>query len=143
MMVTLAEACRRLGDHTGAMQLATTAEMRQVEHGFEGDRVDFSQPCLAKMQKDPTRARSILQEALAVQTDWNNRMGLARTLLLLARFSGDDADLPAVKRRILKLKRDLPGLAQCKLLAKILRRWKTWTQGELLPDESGDLFWGV
>jgi len=140
---TLAETHRRLGDAATAQRMAEHARTGQVAHQYQGDLADFTLSCLAKLQTDPAQAESILAEALAIQTESQNRMGEARTLLLQARLIGDARHARPIKRRVEQLKAQVPALAQCPLLAKILDDWDPWTSGDLSPDASGDVFWGV
>jgi len=140
-MAALGEVHRRLGDRREAQRVLEEARTVQASQLYRGDLAEFSLPSLAKLEADPARARLILNEAKTLQTELNHRMGEARTVLLQARLDPECAR--TAKTRLLELKRQVPALGQCKLLAKVLRRWKTWTNGKLLPDSRGDAFWGV
>ena len=87
--VTLAEACRRMGAVARAQALLDEAMAAQTEHHFRGDLADLSLACLAKLQTDPARARSILADCKNIQVELVSRVGEARTLLLEARFAAD------------------------------------------------------
>ena len=128
----------------GAVQaLLDEAIADQVEHHFQGDLADLSLPCLAKLQTDPARARSILADSKEIQVETANRVGESRTLLLEARFSADADQAAAMKQRVIELQQQVPALNQCGLVRKILDRWQSWAGGERSPDESGDVFWGL
>jgi hypothetical protein len=43
---------------------------------------------------------------------------------------------------VLRLRDELPALAACPLLTKILDNWRDWARGNT-PDEHGDRFWGL
>ena len=42
----------------------------------------------------------------------------------------------------MELKEQVPALLQCRLLTKVLDHWNQWVTN-MVPGESGDLFWGV
>ena len=115
----------------------------QAIHHFRGDSADSSLTCLAKLQRDPARARSILADAMAIQIELGNRVGQARTLLLEARFARDASRLETIRQQVVELQQQVPALGQCRLMRKILDRWNQWTGGDRSPDESGDPFWCV
>ena len=139
--VTLAEAYRRTGGVVRAQALLNGAMAAQAEHHFRGDLSDLTLPCLAKLQADPERARSILADARSIQRELGNLVGEARTLLLEARLAAGVAQAAAAKERVLELQRHVPLLQECWLVRKILDRWDAWAGGQRAADESGDLFW--
>ena len=140
-LVTLAEVHRRKGAVARAQALLEEAMATQSAHHFRGDLADLSLTCLAKLQTDPVRARSILADAKAIQVELANRVGEARTLLLEARFAADADQTAAIKQRVIELQQQLPALNQCRLVRKILDRWNVWAGGDRSPDETGDVFW--
>ena len=140
---TLGEVHRRLGNPNEARQLLEEVRLRQAENHYEGDLAAFTLTCLAKLETEPARARSILEDARRIQIDLQDRVGEARTLLLEARLSDDAGQIAQVKRRLLELRQQLPALAQCRLFGSVLERWDPWAGGDLCPDETGDVFWGL
>ena len=140
---TLGEVYRRLGDQCRAEWLLEEASAHQTTHHYEGELADTSLTCLAKLQADRSRARSLLAEARRIQTSLANRQGEARTVLLEARLCDDPAEIVAACDRIRELKEQVPSLSVCPLLARVLAHWDQWAGGDLLPDASGDVFWGV
>ena len=96
-LVTLAEVYRRTGAVARAQRSWTRPWQRKSEHHFRGDLADLSLPCLAKLQTDPARARSILADAKEIQVELASRVGEARTLLLEARFAADADQAAAMK----------------------------------------------
>jgi hypothetical protein len=140
-LVTLAEVYRRTGALAQAQALLDEAMVAQAEHHFRGDLADLTLTCMAKLQTDPGRARSILADSKAIQVELANRIGEARTLLLEARFADDADHAAAMKERVSELQQQVPALNQCRLVRKILDRWELWAGGERSPDETGDVFW--
>lgn len=98
---------------------------------------------LAKLQPQRTMALTMLEQAESMQVRNRNRLGEARTILLKARLAEPDAETTALRERVLRLKDGVPALGRCRLLAKVLSRWDAWVEDKDLPDESGDVFWGV
>ena len=142
-LVTLAELFRRKRAAGRAQALLDEAMAIQAAHDYRGDSADLSLTCLAKLQSDPARARSILADAKAIQTELANRVGQARPLLLEARFAPDAGQAEAIKRQVIELQQQVPALSQCRLVRTVLDRWNEWTSGDRSPDESGDVFWCV
>jgi hypothetical protein len=142
-MAVLGEVHRRLGHRAEAARWLESAMMEQTAHEFLGERAGFSWTYLAKLMAGSPIARHILGQAKAIQRDFQDRMGEARTLLLDARLMADNRSAEPLRRQLLNFKEQIPALAQCRLLTKVLDRWDTWTDGRLAPDESGDIFWGV
>jgi proteasome accessory factor A len=140
---TLGEVHRRMGNREEARRLLEETRIRQSQLHFEGEMADFTLTYLAKLQEDRPTARLILGEVKRIQNDMDNLMGEARTLLLEARLSDGLGHAVDVKHRLLELREQLPALANCRLLDKVLGRWDEWTSGRLVADETGDVFWGV
>ena len=143
MMTTLAEIHRRLGDTEQAQRLVEKAAAEQSRHELRGDLAAYSLACMAKLQTNLSSSQSILCQAEAIQTELQDRVGEARTLLLQARLHENARSLIPTKSRLLELASDISALRQCRLLARVLERWDQWASGELAPDETGDIFWGV
>jgi hypothetical protein len=141
-MATLGEVHRRLGNREEAAHMLERAMREQAVHEFLGDQAGLSWTCLAKLQAGSESAGQFLARAKAAQLDLRDRVGEARTLLLEARLADDADSIEHVKRRILDLKDLVPALSQCRLLARVLDHWNQWV-GNLEPDETGDIFWGV
>jgi hypothetical protein len=140
---TLGEVYRRLGDHRHAERLLEEASANQTTHHYEGELADTSLTCLAKLQADRNRARSLLAEARRIQCNLANRQGEARTVLLDARLCSGRAEIAAAYERIRELKEQVPSLSVCPLLARVLAQWDGWAGGDLSADAGGDVFWGL
>jgi hypothetical protein len=140
---TLGEVYRRLGNHRRAERLLEEASANQATHHYEGELADTSLTCLAKLQADRGRARSLLAEARQIQCNLANRQGEARTVLLEARLSSDRTEIAAAYQRIREIKEQVPSLSVCPLLARILARWEQWAGGAAVADAGGDIFWGL
>ncbi len=142
-LATLGEVHRRLGNSASALHLVERAAGEQGGSGLRGDLADFSLMYLAKLQPQRTMALTMLEQAESMQVRNRNRLGEARTILLKARLAEPDAETTALRERVLRLKDGVPALGRCRLLAKVLSRWDAWVEDKDLPDESGDVFWGV
>lgn len=140
----LANAKRILGKTEEAARLLDHARKAQESEQYDGDLADFTLPNLAKLQgiSDPDAATRSLARAKHIQVESGNRLGLARTFLLEARFQGEGKASCRCWQGLLELRANLPALAECKLLARVLERWDSWT-GDPAAAEHGDVFWGV
>ena len=132
-----AEVYRRLGDTEQARRILAEVATSQRRHGLKGDLADFTLPTQAKLETDRDRALAILEEATTIQTHSHNRMGEAMTLLLTARLVQDATQSQRLRRRLQGLKRQIPALQECRLMASALERWQEWTSGDLQPDVVG------
>jgi proteasome accessory factor A len=139
--VGLAECARRLGRPGEAHRQLERAKQLQVTAGWLGDYVNLTLPVAAKLAPERSSARRYLHEARARQRG-ESRLGLARVLLLQARLCPDRRTVPLLRQILLRLRRQLPALHSCPLLARIVdRQWDAWTSGVNNPGE--DLCWGV
>jgi hypothetical protein len=137
-----AEANRRLGNNQRALLQLRRAEHIQLAGEFRGDWANFNLICRAKIEPDARAASHLLKKAKSIQTEYEDRVGLARTLLLEARLTTRSLVASLRRTALLRLRDELPALAACPLLAKILDNWRDWARGSQ-PDEQGDRFWGV
>jgi tetratricopeptide (TPR) repeat protein len=135
------DAWRALGHHAAAAALLEDAHQLQAEHDLEGDLADFAMTYRAKLETNPARALELLGQAKAIQTRLHNVMGETRTLLLEARLLRNSAVTARYKARLHELCGLRPALSQCRLLAKILDHWETWTSSAADPDGGTDSFW--
>ncbi len=122
------------------MSALEDAEAIQVAEGYVGDRADLTLTYRAKLADDRDAALALLDEAEAVQVRLGNRLGEARTLLLKARLSSSPAVRRAACRRVVRLRRELPGLKNCRLMRTIGKNWSAWISGENRPRHR-DKFW--
>ena len=114
----------------------------QQENGCRGDQSDFTFASLAKWERRCQPALNWIQRAKQAQSLAHNRMGLVRSLLLESRLRGD-RQLAAESRAVVRgIRQQLPALAQCALLTKILANWDGWVGGQT-PESEGDDFWGL
>ena len=107
-----------------------------------GDWADFNLTCRAKIEPDLRTAGHLLRKAKAIQTEYDDRVGLCRTLLLEARLTPRPLVASLRRTAVLRLRDELPALAACPLLTRILDNWRDWARGSQ-PDEHGDRFWGL
>jgi len=142
-LAPLADAKRILGNRAEARELLEAARRMQTRLRLETDLADFTLPNQAKLigNAEPDSARACLKEAKKIQERLGDRLGLARTLLLEARLGNGGV---AARRRnaVLDLQRELPALAECRLLARILARWEAWTSDPGAAEHQ-DVFWGL
>lgn len=141
-LALLSETYRRLGEPGAAGAALDEAETLQTERGYEGDLADLTWLGRAKLEIDARRIKSLLNRARTVQSRTQNRMGLARTMLLEARLCPPRYRLTSqrCKQRIRRFAGRVPALAECNLLNKILARWDEWTGGGT-PAAERDRFW--
>lgn len=137
-----AEANRRLGNSQRALLQLRRAEHIQLAGEFRGDWADFNLTCRAKIEPDLRAAGHLLRKAKSIQTEYDDRVGLCRTLLLEARLTTRPLVASLRRTSVLRLRDELPALAACPLLTKILDNWRDWARGNT-PDEHGDRFWGL
>jgi len=137
------EVNRLLGDRREALYWLREAGRFQKAYHLDADLADSTFLYRAKLEPSFSLALRWLTRALSIQTRSGNRVGEARSLLLQARLSSDMRLGTQIHQRILQLHEQLPALAQCALLSKVLARWAEWTSGELTRDANGDEFWGV
>jgi tetratricopeptide (TPR) repeat protein len=135
------DAWRALGHHAAAAALLDDAHQLQAEHQLEGDLADFALTYRAKLETNSVRALELLGQAKTIQRRLGNAVGETRTLLLEARLLHNSAVTDRYKARLLELRGLRPALSQCRLLAKILDNWETWTSGAADPDGGTDLYW--
>lgn len=135
------DACRAVGRHAEAKALLDEAQCLQAEHQLEGDLADFALTYRAKLEPNSTRALELLSQVRTTQNRLGNVMGETRTLLLEARLPGNRGAVVQYKTRLHELRGMRPALSQCRLLAKILDHWETWTSGVADPDGGQDLYW--
>jgi hypothetical protein len=140
-LADFADVCRALDLREEAAEALEEAGRQQIENQAEGDYADFTLTGRAKLESNPARALAFLDEAEGIQTATGNVMGETRTLLLKARLLRA-ARLPAhLKTRLNELRAQRPALLKCRLLAKILDHWKSWTGGDPDPDGGPDFYW--
>lgn len=137
-----AEANRRLGNTQRALLQLRRAEHIQLAGEFRGDWANFNLSCRAKMEPDSRAAAYLLKKAKSIQTEYEDRVGLTRTLLLEARLTTRPLIASLRRTAVLRLREELPALATCPLLNRILDNWRDWARGSQ-PDENGDRFWGL
>jgi hypothetical protein len=137
-----AEANRRLGDNQRALVQLRRAERIQLSGQFRGDWACFNLTCRAKIESDARAAAQLLKKAKGIQVEYEDRMGLARTLLLEARLTSRSLVASLRRTSVQRLRDELPALAACPLCTKILDHWRDWARGHE-PDEHGDKFWGM
>jgi proteasome accessory factor A len=143
LLTELADIKRVQGNCVAATDLLAEATTIQTEHRYLGDLADFTFTCRARLGEREPEALDWLEKARDAQRRLHNRMGEARTLVLLARFARDTASASDLKQQVEHIRTDLPALQQCKLLETILARWTEWTGPDKQPDSHGDFFWGV
>lgn len=137
-----AEANRRMGNTQRALLQLRRAEHIQIAGEFRGDWADFNLTCRAKIEPDARAAGHLLRRAKAIQTEYDDRVALCRTLLLEARQTTRSLVSSLRRTSVLRLRDELPALAACPLLTKILDNWRDWARGNG-PDEHGDKYWGL
>lgn len=136
------EAHRMLGNRREAQRLLRSAVQLQKRHNYLGHLSYFTMPALAKCARVRRAALEWLNRASEIQTQHQDRLGHAATLLLEARLCGVDARCDEILRQVTAYREQLPALSQCSRLATILDNWSTWFAGEPLDDQS-DEFWGL
>jgi len=139
----LAEIDRRLGNIESAQSLLEAARREQSALQLSADLADYTLPYLAKLQGNPEEARSLLAEAQRLASEAGNPVGEARALLLEARIGTSHRRSTGIRKRIDELRSQVPVLENCRLLARILSQWDTWTGGRREPDGTGDSYWGL
>ena len=142
-LCTLSEIHRRQADLTTATQLQSQAEQILRTREAYGDVAEFALTARARLQSDSHEGLRALEEALHLQARQGNRVGQARSLLLLARLTHDRSRRRSVKRQLQLLQQQCPVLQHCPLLTQILQAWRRWTHRHRTPDEHGNIFWGV
>jgi len=142
ILTTLGDAYRIMGKRCAAGRLLRDAVLVLDELRFMGDLADFAWTAMAKLEYHRIRALDWLARAKEVQSNLGNPIGLARTLLLEARRSGDIAHAALCKEEIDRLRAEVVSLRDCRLLERILTQWDKWIS-EACAGTIIDRYWGL
>lgn len=142
ILATAGEAFRRAGERKRAGCLLKEAAELQLQHRYFGYLGDFTYASLAKWECSRRRALGWLAKALEIQHRNRHWLGHTGSLLLESRLGRDVQRAAENQRSILARRGELPALAECPLLARILQSWSAWTKGDKLNAEE-DEFWGL
>lgn len=132
----LAETLRLLGQSEAGLAILQTALETYRREAIDGDHAENGLLTWAKFVNDG-EAAAALGEAERRQRDLGHGPGLARTLCVRARRLGWESDFDEIRR----LAREVPTLADCRLLSRILSRWAEWRTG--FRCEPPDDYWGL
>jgi hypothetical protein len=142
ILATAGEAFRLTGDQRRAGRYLKEAEQIQLEHRYFGLLADFTYATLAKWERTRRRALQWLGKAVNIQTRNQHHLGHTNSLLLEARLCNSARRAEAARTKILAHRGELPALAECPLLSRVLEHWDTWTGGEKPTDDDTE-FWGL
>jgi hypothetical protein len=141
LLATAGEVFRRMGDRRRAGRCLEDAVQIQLADQNSGLLSDVTYASLAKWERSRRRALTWLARAAAIQSDNGHRLGHANSLLLEARLRRGRRRAESARETILSYRTQLPALAECPGLERILRHWDEWVAGAVLPD--ADDFWGL
>jgi hypothetical protein len=131
-----------MGNTEQATRALDEAEAIQRTQQIDGDLTDMSYMSRAKLATDPQLIGNFLDKALAVQLSLRNRLGEARTRMLIARRLPARQQAEMHRLRLVQLRGELPALAHCSYFARVLDHWQTWVAGGMANDVS-DSFWNI
>lgn len=142
-LTTTGEVHRVLGNFGEANAALEQAATLLSQHGLLGDLAEYTLNCQAKLEIDDGKAAGLFERALTLHQSNSNLPGEARTLLLRQRRMNDGRTKRETRSRIEEIQAVVPALSECRRLAAILENWDAWAEGEPLPQESDDFYWGV